>query len=272
MFLTYYGVQTIGIYRFVRHQQNSFAIDSEKNFTPGAFRKSPGKGLVKLSAALARKCAAFFFSMISFAPAYVIAYSIRTEFNTDMLIFVVILAVLTNGLLIMYANRFFSLLISESRKGYVETAVVKNLNTSYKAGAKDGITMENIFKPVKRFKGHIFEHIFFNARVQYISTLKEQAAFLITGLIIIEMALNIHGHLSYEMLRQLLQKNYDIVVLIFLGFFYTVKFTEIFTDYLAHRTAKKYSNDSGTKKNDHTKAQRHKGVFNKKRRTGVIEK
>jgi hypothetical protein len=56
------------------------------------------------------------------------------------------------------------------------------------------------------------------------------------------MALNIHGHLSYEMLRQLLHENYEIVVIIFLFFFYTVKLTEIITDVLVHKTAAKYAN------------------------------
>ena len=232
MLLTYYGVQTIGVWRFIKRKQRVFATAAEKKNTP-----------LRVLAAAVVKTGTFFLSMISFAPAYVIAYSIRTEFNTDVLFFVVILAVISNGLLIMYANRFYNLLLSESRKGYVETAMVKNLDRAYGVDVKGGISFNDIIKPVKQFRGHVFGHIFKNARFQYLSTLKEQAVFIITGLIIIEMALNIHGHLSYEMLRQLLHKNYDIVVIIFLFFFYTVKFTEIFTDILLHKTAAKYSND-----------------------------
>ena len=56
--------------------------------------------------------------------------------------------------------------------------------------------------------------------------------FLITGLIIIEMALNIHGYLNYKMLRQMLYKNYDVVIVIILSIFYTVKITEMLTDFL----------------------------------------
>jgi cbb3-type cytochrome oxidase subunit 3 len=231
MVLTFYGVQTIGVWRFLKRKQKAFATAAEQKLS-----------FTRLILIVGKKAGAFFLTMISFAPAYVIAYSIRTEFNTDMLLFVVVLAVISNGLLIMYANRFYNLLLSESRKGYVETAMVKNLDSIYGADTKGGISINDILKPVKRFKGHVFGHIFKNAQFQYLSTLKEQATFLITGLIIIEMALNIHGHLSYEMLRQLLHENYEIVVIIFLFFFYTVKLTEIITDVLVHKTAAKYAN------------------------------
>jgi hypothetical protein len=142
----------------------------------------------------------------------------------------------------MYSNKFYAFLTAESRKGYIDTAIVKNLHTSFDFNRPDGIPLKSIFKPVKDFKGHIFEHIFRNARFQYLSTIKEQASFLITGLVIIEMALNIHGYLNYEMLRQILYKNYDIVIFIILGIFYIVKLTEILTDLLTHREAMKYEN------------------------------
>jgi len=53
------------------------------------------------------------------------------------------------------------------------------------------------------------------------------------------MALNIHGHLSYELLRQLLYKNYDVVIIILGGIFYLVKGTEIFTDWVKDKAEKK---------------------------------
>ena len=56
------------------------------------------------------------------------------------------------------------------------------------------------------------------------------------------MALNIHGHLTYELLRQLLYKNHTLVVTIMLLIFFTVKFTEIVTDILVHRETKRYEN------------------------------
>jgi hypothetical protein len=180
--------------------------------------------------------------LVLFSPAYVIAYSIRTEFSTDTLPFMILLGVVSNGLLVTYANKFYTFLVAESRKGYVETALAKNLHGSYDRHAPDGISLRAILRPGKRFGGHVFEHIFRNARYQYLATIKEQASFLITGLIIIEMALNIHGHLSYEMLRQMLYRNYAIVIAIVLGIFYAVKLTEIVTDWLVHRESLRYAN------------------------------
>jgi hypothetical protein len=142
----------------------------------------------------------------------------------------------------MYTNKFYSFLVTESRKGYVQTAVVKNLNNSYNPGKKTGISYLSIFAFHKHFSGNVFQHIFINARYQYLQTIKEQASFLISGLIIIEMALNIHGHFTYELLKQILYKNYDIVIVIILGIFYIVKLTEIFADWISNKETVKYEN------------------------------
>jgi hypothetical protein len=227
MVLTYYGVQTLGVFRFIYKKRRS---------------QYPARAI---GSRLARGALDFFMgicTMLLFCPAYVIAYSIRTEFNTDTVIFMVLLGVISNGVLITYANKFYAFLVAESRKGFVDTAVVKNLHGSYRFHAADGISFSAILSPFKHFKGHVFDHIFRNARFQYLSTIKEQASFLITGLIIIEMALNIHGYLNYEMLRQLLYKNYSIVIVIILCIFYTVKMTEILADLMIHREAKRYEN------------------------------
>jgi hypothetical protein len=227
MALTYYGVQTLAVWRFAyekRVAQTAAPTAAQKALRP----------LIAFGGALG--------TVLLFCPAYVIAYSIRTEFNTDTVVFMVLLGVISNGVLVTYANKFHAFLVAESRRGYVETAIVKNCNGAYSLRAADGIPASAIFRPIKRFKGHVFDHIFRNARYQYLSTIKEQASFLITGLIIIEMALNIHGHLCYEMLRQLLYRNYSIVVLIILGIFYTVKLTEIGADYLIYRETLKYEN------------------------------
>lgn len=221
MILTYYGVQTLAIWRFCR-----------KNAPLRPLKLSDRIQTLALGIA----------SFILFCPAYVIAYSIRTELNTDTALFMTLLCVISNGLLMVYANKFFNFLVSESRKGYVETALVKNLNSSYSPDTADGISYRSILSIRKHFTDHVFNHIYKNARFQYFSTLKEQASFLITGMIITEMALNIHGHLSYEMLRQLLYKNYDIVLVIILGIFYVVKMTEIFTDYSVYKESLKYEN------------------------------
>jgi len=227
MVLTYYGVQTLAVYRFTSKRRHR----TVKAATVGA----------KLRRGLA-VCVNGFATFVLFCPAYVIAYSIRTEFNTDTVIFLVLLGVVSNGVLITYANKFHAFLVAESRKGYVDTAVVKNLDNTYAHHDTLGIPLAAIVRPVKSFEGHVFDHIFKNAQFQYLSTLKEQASFLITGLIIIEMALNIHGHLSYELLRQLLYKNYSIVAVIILEIFYTVKMTDIVTDYIIHRQSLRYEN------------------------------
>lgn len=232
MGLTYYGVQTVGVWQFIRKKQTS-------NTAAGSSKQKPWLSYIQ---GVVKRIGKGFAYGILFSPAYVIAYSIRTEFNTDTLIFMIFLGVVSNGLLITYARKFYTFLVTESRKGYVETARVKNLDHSYEWNTSGAIAMKAVIKPLKRFEGHVFHHIYTNARFQYISTLKEQASFLITGLIIIEMALNIHGYLNYEMLRQILYRNYDVVIVIFLGIFYVVKGTEIFTDYMVHRESLKYEN------------------------------
>jgi hypothetical protein len=229
MALTYYGVQTLGSIRFIMKQ---------KALQNATARRSRSFSFSSLVLAAGTTIAYF----ILFSPAYVIAYSIRTEFSTDSSIFMILLGVISNGLLIMYMNKFYAFLVAESRRGYVENALVKNLRSDYSFSEKNGIPWRSILHPNKHFAGHVFDHIFRNAQFQYLSTIKEQASFLITGLIIIEMALNIHGHLTYELLRQLLYKNYPLVILIMLLIYYTVKMTEIVTDVLVHRESKRYEN------------------------------
>ncbi|MEO7958319.1 MAG: hypothetical protein ABIW76_16670 [Fibrobacteria bacterium] len=229
--LTHYGVQTLAVWRFVRDRRRAQPKVRETG------RRIPERIL-----ALFQRLASMAAGLVLFSPAYVIAYSIRTEFDTDLPVFVVLLAVVSNGLLAMYSTKFHAFLTAESRKGYVETAVVKNLGNSYLANEKGGIAPSAIFRLRKRFDNHVFGHIFRNAEFQYLATLKEQAAYLITGLIIIEMALNIHGHLSYEMLKQLLYGNHDTVIAIVLLLFLTVKSTEVFTDALIFIRQRKYAN------------------------------
>jgi hypothetical protein len=228
MVLTYYGVQTVAVWRYCRRRA---ALERAGFGSPlGLLKRALG--------AFGRAVASF----VLFCPAYVIAYSLRTELNTETVVFMTLLCVVSNGLLITYANKFYAFLVAEGRKGYVETALVKNLKRTYDPHAKQGIPLKAILRLRKRFDGHVFGHIFNNARYQYLSTVKEQASFLITGLIITEMALNIHGYLSYEMLRQLLYRNYAVVIVIVLGIFYTVKVTEIVVDILVHRASLRYAN------------------------------
>ena len=98
-----------------------------------------------------------FIYLVLFSPAYVIAYSFKTKFDTDSIIFMIILGVISNALLITYSQKFYTFLITESNKGYVETAIVKNLNNNYSFAS---IQISSILNLNKFFKGHVFDHIF----------------------------------------------------------------------------------------------------------------
>ena len=241
---TYYGVQTLAVYRFVSKKQkklplligvyhqlcelkNTSDIKKITTFVLNSF-------LIFLKA-----IAKTIFYLILFSPAYVIAYSFKTKFDTDSIIFMVILGVISNALLITYAQKFYTFLVTEGNRGYVETAIVKNLKNDYSFQI---LLPGNILNLKKDFKGHVLNHIFMNAKRQYYSTIKEQAAFLITGLIIIEMALNIHGHLSYELMQNLLYQKYQLVVIIVFLIFLTVKATEILVDIFIYKANRKYEN------------------------------
>jgi hypothetical protein len=241
--LTFYGAQTLGIFRFVRMKQgrgsyiDEFLRAVSRRRDGGKGPASIGKAAFLLLKALLKGIAL----AVLFSPAYVIGYSLKTSFETDSLLFLVLLGVVSNGLLVNYANKFYTLLATENRKGYVETALAKNLDGDYrwKGG---GISYRSVFRLPRHFPGHVLQHVYLNARHQYFPTLKEQASFLITGLIIIEMALNIQGHLCYELLQQVLYRQYDVACAIIFGIFVVVKATEIAVDIWHDRERRRYDN------------------------------
>ena len=250
MALTYYGAQTLGILRFIRMKQNrsSYLVEFFSHVTLS--QKAPAsqagyRFFLHAGVLLLKAFAKGVAYAVLFSPAYVIAYSFKTEFATDSYVFMILLGVVSNGLLVNYANRFYTILVSESRRGYVETAMVKNLNSSYFLHSPEGISMKSVLRLRKHFPSHVFQHIYLNAHYQFQPTLKEHASFLITGLVIIEMALNIQGHLSYEMLKNILSKQYDVVLCIVLGIFLLVKATEIAVDLWSERGLKHYENRAG---------------------------
>jgi hypothetical protein len=230
--LTYYGVQTAALYRFIKKKQgkSSYLEQVVKNrFKPIAgslilLMKATVKGIIYT---------------ILFAPGYVLAYALKTKIDTDNYLFMLILATFTNGVLILYTQKFLTFLIHEDRKGYVQTARVKNLSDSY----LDPSLYRSLLRLNKRFKNHLLDTIYKNARYQYLSTINEQASFMITGLIIIEMALNIQNHFSYELLQHLLYKNNLVALIMIFAIFLLVKLTEIATDYWRFQAAKKISNE-----------------------------
>ena len=204
------------LFQFVKTSASNKDFYSDKNF----YQQLGTLLLINIG-----KVAAY---LILFAPAYVIAYSIKTRIDTDSYLFMILLGVFSNGILINYTNRFYTFLKNESKKGYVETAIVKNLNNGYELN-KD-FKLADIFKISKLFDGHVFRHIYANAEFQYLKTVKEMASFLITGLIIIEMALNIQGHIGYTLMKAVYNSRYDQVIFIVFLIFVLVKLTEITID------------------------------------------
>lgn len=236
MGLTYYGVQSLGTYRYIQHKRGQSSL----LFVFWRFLSMPAPLPERLTTGcvlLLRIGMTGLALMALFSPAYVLAYSFRSRFDTDSVFFMAVLGTLSNGLLITYAHKFYTFLTTEGRKGYVETAVVKNLESDY-----ESFPVLQAFRIRKRFTGHVFQHIYLNAQYQYLLTLKEQASFLITGLIIIEMALNIHGRLCYELLQDILHEQYDVVLVILFGLFLIVKATEITVDLWKDHETNRYEN------------------------------
>ena len=244
MMLSYRAAQSLAIHRFVTMKQNrtSYFVEAVNRIADSVGTRRSAAFHARTALLVALGCLKGVLTMILFAPAYVVAYSIRSGFDTDSYPFMIVLGVVSNGLLVYSSNRFFTFLVTESRKGYVQTAIVKNLNASYAWGTPDGLPYRAIFQPRRLLPSHVFRHIYLNARYQYLPSLKEHASFLITGLIIIEMALNIQGHLGYELMQNILYDRYDVVVAIILGIFFIVKGSELAIDTWFHRESRKYEN------------------------------
>ena len=245
LLLTLYGAQTLGTYRFILDRRGTPPL--LRAYWRRVAAALPTRNLLRIAAAvfgnlplLGLALLKGFAYAILFAPAYVIAYSLKTRFDTDSYLFMIVLGVVSNGMVITYANKFYLYLIHESRKGYVETAIVKNLARTFQWGVPGGIPRRAVFRIRKHFGGHVLQHIYENARFQYIPALKEQATFLVTGLIIIEMALNIQGHFCYEMLQNILRTDYTVVAGMLLAIFVLVKATDILVDLWYEREARRY--------------------------------
>ncbi len=244
---TMYSAQTLAVYRFVAMKQGRESLlrmlwahlgrrgETSRRSNQGAFVL---RALGLLAGALLKGVV----TVILFAPAYVIGYALMTEFGSGGIPYMIVLGVVSNGLLMMYANRFFTMMVSESRKGYVETAIAKGLSRNWAWNRPGGIRLTSLFRLRKRFPSHILGHIYLNARYQYLPSTKEQASFLITGLIIAEMALNIQGHLGYEMMQKILDQQYDVVLAIAFAIFVAVKLTDIVVDWQWTRETRRYEN------------------------------
>jgi hypothetical protein len=247
LLLTSYAARTVAVYRFVTAKQHRESALRELWAHLTVFRRETHwvgrvRYFGRAGTLLARAIVKGFTYLVLFSPAYVIGYALKTSLETDTSLFMILLGLLSNGLLLTYANKFYTLLVTESRKGYVETALVKGLGGQWIWNQPGGIRTASLIRIEKRFPSHVLDHIYLNARNQYLSTMKEQGSFLITGLIIAEMALNIQGHFGYELLQQILNKQYDVSLVMIFGIFLVLKATEILVDWQWFREFRKYGN------------------------------
>jgi hypothetical protein len=236
---TYLAARAMAIWKFVLHEQGRSSAIREylsyveaKGFWQSLNRlELPVKALVHGIG-----------SIVLFAPAYVIAYSLRTSLDTENLLFLAVLAIVSNGVLVHSANRMYTLLVAERRKGYVQTALVKGVSGNFEWSRPGGLSRAVLFTPVRKGEGHVFKEIFRNAHLQFIPSLKEHVSFIVTGLVIIEMALNIKGHLCYILLQHILFRQYDIAIAIVFLIFVSVKAAELCLDVWHFRELRRYSN------------------------------
>ncbi len=228
LILIFYIVKTAGLIKFVKSRQNKKMAEKDNFITKSVItlKKLFSTGVI----------------LILFSPVYVLAYSLKGTITSDNYILFVLLLLLGNGITITFVNKFYHYLVSESQKGYILCARVKNLNEDFNT-----ITVKDIISLVVKgksesLKEHIADDIYRNASVSFNLVIKELISFLITGIIITEMALNIQGHLCYEMMQRVLSKEYDVVLFIVLLIFLTLKISEIITDMAALRSLRKYAN------------------------------
>ncbi|NUM70304.1 MAG: hypothetical protein HUU43_05610 [Ignavibacteriaceae bacterium] len=227
LILIFYIVKTAGLIKFVRSRRS-----------PDSDNLSRWHKTVVILNKIFSAAAIF----VLFSPVYVIAYAVKGTVTSDNYFLFILLLILGNGITITFVNKFYHYLVSESQKGYILCARVKNLDEDFSK-----ITLKEIASLVIKgrselLKDHIVNDIYQNASVSFSLVIKELVSFLITGIIITEMALNIQGHLCYEMMQRVLSKEYDIVLFIVLLIFMTLKISEIITDLAAMRSLKKYAN------------------------------
>jgi hypothetical protein len=247
---SYYAAQAFGIYMFIKRKQglkSSLSILGQKIIQIGKAIKRkeyPWENVLECCTIIFMvfiKCCAY---LIMFTPAYVLAYMMKANLESGRYILMIILGTISNGVLINYAHKFYLMLRTENRKGYVETAIVKGLNNSYSWNTEDGISLKSLIRWNKAFTKHAFSHIYQNARFQYRLTMKQYASLIITGLMIIEMALNLQGHFSYQLLQDVYYHRYTNVLMSLFGIFLIVKITELGVDYMHYRESLRYENVS----------------------------
>jgi hypothetical protein len=239
MVCTYVAARAVAIRKFINAEQGRSSSMREYFFA--IEKQGPLQAMLRLDL-LGKALLRGIGSLVLFAPAYVIAYSLRTRLDTGNVLFLILLAIISNGVLVYSAGRLYALLVAESRKGYVQTALVKGLSGDYDWGHAPGFTRMALLSPARIGKGHVFHAIFVNAQLQFIPSLKEHVSFMVTGLVIIEMALNIKGHLCYALLQHMLYREYDIAIAIVFLIFVAVKIAELCIDIWHNAALGRYDN------------------------------
>ena len=238
--LTYVAARAMAIRKFILSKQGRSSY--LRRYVAAVQSGGLKEAVVRLDL-LARSLMYGIASLVLFSPAYVVAYSLRTRLDTENVFFLILLAVVTNGVLVHYAGRLYALLVTESRKGYVETAIVKGVRGKYSWDHGEGLPRMVMFTPAQAAKGHVFHEIYRNARLQFIPSMKEHVTFMVTGLVIIEMALNIKGYLCYTLLQHMLFREYDIAIAIVFLIFVAVKVIEVCIDVWHAFELRKYDNE-----------------------------
>ncbi len=177
---------------------------------------------------------------VLFSPVYVVAYILKFNSENVTFLWIIIFGVFTNGVLITAVNRFFQLLNSENKRGYVETLRVKNM-PMFRRDNTGGL-IKSLLKIKIDLGDTIFSQIFESAHLQFVGSFKQISRFVITGLIIIGMALNIQSGLFYEMLQSFLFKEFDILFFILFLIFFSVKLIDVFIDLYSLKLESKYDN------------------------------
>jgi hypothetical protein len=238
--LTYLAARVMAIRKFILGKQGRSSY--LRQYTAALHAEGFRGALVHIDLLVA-SCLHALASLVLFSPAYVVAYSLRTRLDTENVLFLILLAVVTNGVLVHYASRLYALLVTESRKGYVETAMVKGVHSGYSWDRPGGLSRLAMIAPGRYATGHVFHEIYRNARLQFIPAMKEHVTFMVTGLVIIEMALNIKGHLCYSLMQHILFKEYDIAIAIVFLIFVAVKAVEVCVDVWHTLELRSYANE-----------------------------
>ncbi len=205
------------------------------------FRQFPTSSKVKRNAQLFFKLLLKLITLVVlFSPVYVIGYSINLKGEQISIVMAVFLGLISNGLLITSTNSFYQFLQSESKKGYVKTAKLKNLKNMFEND--ENLNWKKLFALKKVFPNNTLNQIYINADLHFTTNFKNFSRLIITSLVIIELTLNIQSGFFYLMLKSVLFGNYKILAIVIYLTFLVVKLSDIVIEFISIRKNMKYEN------------------------------